>query len=78
MEFFLASARPVEGRFSITTQAEHFTVSEIQHRDQGVCYVYKPEEGYTGADLVEIKRADSDGANIYSETITTFTIKVTN
>lgn len=77
LEFFLALAMPVEGGFSLTEQGEHFSVSEIQHRDQGVYYIYKPEEGFTGEDLVKIKRADSNGAKIYSETITTLNIKVT-
>lgn len=77
VEFFLARAMPVEGGFSITEQAEHFSVSEIQHREEGVYYIYKPEEGFTGADLVKINRADSNGEKIYSETLTILNIKVT-
>lgn len=77
LEFLLATAIPIEGGFSIAEQPEHFTISEIQHREQGIFYVYKPEEGFTGTDFVMIKREDSNGAEIYSETITTLTINVT-
>ncbi len=77
LEFQLATAIPIEGGFSIHQQAEHFEVSEIQYQDQGVFYVYSPEEGFTGTDLVKIKRADSNGAEIVSETIITLNIKVT-
>lgn len=77
MEFLLATAIPIEGGFSIAEQPEHFTISEIQHQEQGIYYVYKPEEGFTGTDIVKIKREDSNGAEIYSETITTLKINVT-
>lgn len=77
LEFLLATAIPVEGGYSISQQAEHFKVSEIRHKQEGIFYFYEPEEGFTGKDVVKIKRADSNGAEIISETITTINIKVT-
>lgn len=78
LEFVLATAIPIEGGYSIVKQPEHSAISEIQYRQEGIVYIYKPEEGFTGKDLVTIKRADSNGAEIISETITTINIKVKN
>lgn len=76
VEFLLATAIPVEGGYSFSQQAEHFEVSEIRHKEEGIFYFYKPNDGFTGNDVVKIKRADSNGAEIISETITTINIKV--
>ncbi len=76
LEFLLSTAIPIEGGFSIAQQAEHFAVSEIQYQDKGIFYVYKPIEGFKGTDLVKLKREDSNGAKIFSQTITTLNIKV--
>lgn len=78
LDFLLATAIPVEGGYSIAEQPKHFVVSEIQHREQGIFYVYQPIEGFRGTDLVKIKREDSNGAEIYSTTITTLNIQVTD
>lgn len=77
LEFPLAKAIPVEGGFSIAQQAKNYSVSEIRYLENGVFYVYAPAEGFTGKDVVKIKREDSNGAEVYSETITTLNIKVT-
>lgn len=77
LEFLLSKGIPNEGGFSISQQAGNFTISEIQHLENGVFYVYAPEEGFTGTDLVKIKREDSNGAEVFSKTITTLNIKVT-
>ena len=77
LEFLFSTAIPVEGGFSIVEQPENYTTSEIQHRQEGIFYIYKPEPGFTGEDMVKIKRADSNGAEIISETITTLNIEVT-
>ena len=77
LEFLLSSGIPIEGGFSIQEQAAHFVVSEIQFKDEGVVYVYTPEAGFTGTDIVKIKREDSNGAEIYAQTIITLKITVT-
>ncbi|WP_324720128.1 hypothetical protein [Salinimicrobium sp. HB62] len=77
LEFLLSPGIPIEGGFSIYEQAEHFEVSEIQIKDKGVVYLYTPEAGFTGTDIVKIKREDSNGAEIYAQTITTIKINVT-
>jgi hypothetical protein len=77
LEIFLTEAIPVEGGYSISQQAEHFTVSELQYRDKGIYYVYVPEADFTGEDVVKITRADSNGATVYAKTVTTYEIKVT-
>ncbi|WP_029036442.1 hypothetical protein [Salinimicrobium xinjiangense] len=76
LEFFLAKAMPVEGGFNISQQAQNFSVSEIQHRENGLYYIYAPEDTFTGTEVVKIKRQDSNGATVYSETITTLIINV--
>ena len=76
-EFFLASGIPIEGGFSISQQAEHFLVSEIQSRESGLYYVYVPEENFSGTDVVKILSESSNGAEIYAESTTVLTIKVT-
>lgn len=78
LEVLLATAIPIEGGYSISKQAENFEVSEIQYRDKGIYYVYAPEDGYAGTEVVKIKREDSNGAEVYAETITTLNIKVTD
>lgn len=77
VEYFLAKAMPVEGGFSISRQANNFSISEIQHRENGVFYIYAAKEGFTGNDVVKITRKDSDGARVYSETISVLNITVT-
>lgn len=77
LEYFLAKAMPVEGGFSISQQANNFSISEIQHRENGVFYIYAAEEGFTGNEVVKITRKDSDGAKVYSETISVLNIEVT-
>lgn len=76
LEVLLATAIPIEGGFSILEQAEHFNTSEIQYRNEGVFYVYVPRQGFTGIDVVKIKRSDSNGATIYAETISIYKINV--
>ena len=78
VEFLLSKAIPIEGGYSISKQAERYSVSEIQYKENGIFYVYAPEEGFTGTDIVEIKREDSNGAEVYSVTKTKLTIKVTD
>ena len=77
LEILLSEAIPVEGGYSISNQAKHSNVSEIQYRDKGIYYVYIPEDGFAGEDVVEITRADSNGATVYSKTVTTIKINVT-
>lgn len=77
LEHLLSKAIPTEGGFSISEQAAHAVLSEIKHREQGIFYVYAPESGFTGTEVVKIKRADSNGAEIFSETIITLEIEVT-
>ena len=77
LEILLATAIPIEGGYSIAEQPQHAVLSEVQYQDKGIFYVYKPEEGFTGVDVVKIKREDSNGATVYSETITTLKIEVT-
>lgn len=77
LEFPLAKAIPIEGGYSIAQQAKNYSVSEIRYGEKGVFYVYAPKEGFTGTDLVKIKREDSNGAEVYAETITTLNIEVT-
>ncbi|MHA6279061.1 hypothetical protein ACXYMT_02680 [Salinimicrobium sp. CAU 1759] len=77
LEFLLSTGIPIEGGFSIHEQAEQFKVSEIQIKDEGVFYVYTPEAGFKGTVIVKIKREDSNGAEIYAQTITTLKITVT-
>lgn len=77
LEILLATAIPIEGGYSISQQAEHFEVSEIQFRDRGIYYVYDPEDDFTGEEVVKITRADSNGATVYAETVTTYKINVT-
>ena len=77
LEVLLATAIPIEGGYSIAEQPQHAVLSEVQYQDKGIFYVYTPEEGFTGVDIVKIKREDSNGATVYSETITTLKIEVT-
>lgn len=77
LELLLAEAIPIESGYSISQQAEHFDVSEIQYRDKGIYYVYVPEADFTGEDVVKITRADSNGATVYAKTVTTYKIDVT-
>ena len=77
LEFLLSTGIPIEGGFSIHEQAKHFEVSEIQIKEGGVFYRYTPEPGFIGTDVVKIKREDSNGAEIYAQTITTLKITVT-
>ena len=76
LQLLLSTAIPIEGGYSISEQAEHFEVSEIRHQQEGIVYIYKPEAGFTGKVVVKIKRADSNGAEIYAQTITTLEISV--
>ena len=68
---------PVEGGVGISKEPNHAAMSEINHEDSGLVYSYKAEPGFTGTDYVEITRNNSDGAKIYSTTITAITITVT-
>ena len=77
LAILLAPGMPVEGGISITTQAKNYTLSEIQHREEGVFYHYEPEEGFTGNDIVEITQKHSDGARVYAQTIPKVIINVT-
>jgi hypothetical protein len=77
LEYQLSTGIPIEGGFSILEQAEHFELSEIQIKGGGVVYLYTPEAGFTGTDIVKIKREDSNGAEVYAQTITTINITVT-
>jgi hypothetical protein len=77
LEYRLSKVIPTEGGFSISEQAAHAVLSEIQYREQGIFYVYAPETDFRGTEVVKIKRADSNGAEIFSETITTLEIEVT-
>ena len=77
LEVLLSTGIPIEGGFSIHEQAKRFEVSEIQINDKGVVYLYTPEPGFTGTDIIKIKREDSNGAEIYAQTITTLKITVT-
>jgi hypothetical protein len=51
----------------ITTQAAHYTVSEIRRSQETnwvAVYVYRPSEGFVGQDRAEIEiREGSDGAS---------------
>lgn len=76
IEFLLSTGIPIEGSFSVHEQAKQFEISEIQHKDEGVFYIYSPKPGFTGTDMVKIKREDSNGAEVYSQTITTLRITV--
>lgn len=67
---------PTEGGVRITRQAENFLISEIDSREEGLFYIYQPEEGFTGTDHVEITRDNSNGFEIYSRTLTILTIEV--
>ncbi len=66
LEFLLSTAIPIEGGYSIEQQARNFSTSEIQYQEKGIFYIYKPKKGFTGEDLVKIKREDSNGAEIVS------------
>lgn len=77
LKFLLSEGIPREGGFCITEQAEHFVMSEIQYRENGLFYVYLPEKDFTGEDLVKIKREDSNGSKIYAQQVTTLKIQVT-
>ncbi|WP_029033122.1 hypothetical protein [Salinimicrobium terrae] len=77
LEILLTTAIPVEGGYSVAEQPQHAVLSEVQYQEKGIFYVYKPEKGFTGIDVVKIKREDSNGAEVYAETITTINIKVT-
>lgn len=76
LKVFVAEGMPVEGGISITTHPKHSVVSEIQHQESGVVYVYEPKEGFTGNDYIEITSNHSDGARVYSKTITAITVTV--
>lgn len=78
LEWQLAKGIPIEGGFAIIEQAEYSSLSEIQNRADGIYYIYTPEAGFKGTDEVKIKRADSNGARVYSETIIVLTIHVTD
>ncbi|NJW53850.1 hypothetical protein [Salinimicrobium oceani] len=76
LSFLLSRTIPIEGGYSVAQQAKNYSVSEIQHREGGIFYIYVPEPGFTGTEQVKIKREDSNGAEVFSETITNVTIKV--
>lgn len=76
-EIFLSKGIPVEGGFKISQQAEHFSVSEIQYKESGLYYIYVPAENFFGNDVVKILSKSSNGAEVFSETVTTINIKVT-
>ena len=47
----------------ISKQAEHYEISEL-NRSETIVYIYKPEEGFSGSDLVKIEIiTGSDGSS---------------
>lgn len=61
---------------NIYTQAEHFEISELNRNEyQQIIYTYKTQDGFTGADFVEIRKS---GYNINTgKTIIYEAIKLT-
>lgn len=75
--FLLMENFPIEGGPVISKEPEHALVSEIERTENGIFYKYKPEEGFTGRDMVEISHMISAGGpNMYPESITTINITV--
>ncbi len=59
--YLLMEAFPTEGGPKITADAQHAAFSEIEYQQDGIFYVYQPEEGFTGTDEVEITHYISAG-----------------
>ncbi len=58
----LGSNVSFEGGYSISRQAEHFAVSEIQYDNASHKYVYEPKAGFKGKDSVDLYYCVSTGA----------------
>ncbi|WP_424492691.1 hypothetical protein [Salinimicrobium sp. GXAS 041] len=59
--YLLTESIPTEGGPKITADAQHAAFSKIEYQQDGIFYVYQPEEGFTGTDEVEITHYISPG-----------------
>lgn len=75
-KYLLLENFPTEGGPVITKDPSYATVSEIEYSD-GIYYVYKPIDGFTGTDRVEItNNISAGGKEIIAQDILQLTIEV--
>lgn len=75
-KYLLMENFPTEGGPVITKDPDHASVSEIEY-SSGIYYVYKPKDGFTGTDRVEItNNISAGGKEIIAQDILRLTIEV--
>lgn len=60
-QYLLSESFPTEGGYVITKEPEYAAFSKIEYKQEGIFYVYQPEQGFTGTDEVEITNNISAG-----------------